>query len=478
MNSYFVRAFLALSLLLSCAATQAEPGSIREYMASRYQKLTPAEFQRLKAFIGSTSLKRATSTRDTGAQADLARFGNANATAVWGAWEKVDIPGAMCSDGSPYKIFVMRANSAFDKMVGNDKRLTLQFEPGGACWDYPSCSGQLGKFLGAVHPDGIPDNFMDLNAYLDPNITGGSANAMLTPIIMKNHPSGQTLKTAYWNKVFLPYCTGDVYVGNKVTTYIDPSGSGKTLTYRHVGATNMEKVIAWLQQNFNQPKELLVSGASAGGAGAQVNYHFIRKALNPEKSILLNDSGPIFPAPGYGNQYPLQQKIREAWNVDYIIGKLDQERPGSGITQDLGSIATMLADAYPQDKIATMLFKRDGHYSAYSYARFYGLNPSVPADKEKMLTMWGEDLRNLMTQYASRPNMSYYIPYYRKLLDAHCASIIEWNGTEIQAQWVNSGSFINSLLNDAHTISRIEADNPYDVYVPGVFSEMISLTEE
>ncbi len=475
MKSFFSRACLALCLVLPCVAAQAQP-SVREYMASRYQKLTPAEFQRLKAFVGSTSLKRATSTRETGAQADLARFGNANAMAVWGAYEKVEIPGAVCSDGSPYKIFVMRANTQYDKLVGNDKRLTIEFEPGGACWDYLSCSGQLGM-LGAAHPDGIPDNFMDLNAYLDPNISGGSPNAVLTPIIMKNHPGGQSVKTAYWNKVFLPYCTGDVFAGNKVATYADPSGSGKTITYRHAGATNMEKVIAWLQQNFNQPKELLVSGASAGGAGAQVNYHFIRKTLNPEKSTLLNDSGPIFPAPGYGNQYPLQQKIREAWNVDYVVGKLDQERPGSGILRDYGAIATLLADAWPQDKIAISLFRRDGIYSAYSYARFYGLDPSVPADKEKMLTLWGEDLRNLMTQYASRPNMSYYIPYYRKLMDSHCVSIVEWNGTEIQAQGVNMGTFVNSLLNDARTVSRIEGDNPYDAYVPGFFSELISLTQ-
>jgi hypothetical protein len=477
MNRYLVRACLALSALVLCTATQAAPNSVREYMSTRYQKLTPAEFNKLKSFVGSTSIKRATSTRDTGSQADLARFGNANATAIWGAWQKVDIPGAVCSDGSPYKIFVMRANSPVDRHVGNDQRLTIQFEPGGACWDYPSCSGQLGVFGGAVHPDGIPDNFMDLYAYLDPGITGGSANSILTPIIMKNHPSGQSLKTAYWNKVFLPYCTGDVFVGNKVTTYADPSGSGKTITYRHAGATNMEKVIAWLQQNFNQPKELLVSGASAGGAGAQVNYHFIRKALNPAKSTLLNDSGPIFPAPGYGNQYPLQQKTREAWNVDYIIGKLEQERPGSGITRDFGAIATLVADLWPQDKIGISLFRRDGIYSAYSYARFYGLDPAVPADKEKLLTMWGEDLRNLMTQYSSRPNMSYYIPYYRKLMDSHCASIVEWNGTEIQAQGVNSGSYINSLLNDATTVSRIESDNPYDIYVPGIFSEFISLTQ-
>lgn len=473
MNRRFTGGCLVLGLALfhsvASAADTAPGAALRQYISESYQKLTPAQKAKLNPTTGSTRIK----TPSPGQRPNIETLGQANAMSLWGNYEKVEIPGATCGDGSPYKIFVMRANTAIDRYLGNDRRLTIQFEPGGACWDYLSCSGQLG-LKGAAHPDGIPDNFMDLNAYLDPNVPGGSMNAVLSPVIMKFHPLGQSVKTAYWNKVFLPYCTGDVYIGNKVATYTDPA-TGKTMTYRHVGATNMEKVVEWLRKNFPHPRELMVAGTSAGGAGATVNYHFLRKALKPAKAYFLNDSGPIFPSPGYGNQYPLHQMIRQAWNVDYVINRLEQEGLGTAISRDYGSIPTLLADAWPQDKFGITLFRRDALYSWFSYALFHQLDDRIPEHKEKMIQLWGEDLRNLMTQFSSRPNMSYYIPYFRNVMFSHCTTIVEWNGSEIQAQGVNVGNYINSLLNDQHVVSRVESDNPADANVPNILTEILDL---
>ena len=68
-----------------------------------------------------------------------------------GTWLKVEIPGTVCSDGSQYKFFVNYSNKSND--------LEVNFEPGGACWDYDSCSG-AGGVRGAANPHGIPDDHM------------------------------------------------------------------------------------------------------------------------------------------------------------------------------------------------------------------------------------------------------------------------------------------------------------------------------
>ncbi len=394
--------------------------------------------------------------------------------AIWGDYAVVPIPGAYCGDGSQYKIFVDRANSLLDYLVGNNRRLTVYLEPGGACWDYESCTGQTG-IRGAANPNGIPDNHMNVGAFLDPNVAGGSVNAIISPVILKNHPSGKNVKTSSWNKVFVPYCTGDVYSGNQVTTYTDPNDASKSISYRHVGAKNMELVVNWLKANFNAPKEMLVSGCSAGGAGSLINYHFIRKALNPAKSYLLNDSGPIFPY--NSNQKQLQDKIRGVWNLDYILSKYQTEFPNEFpdlLNVDFGQLNTALADRWPNDQLAITLFKRDGNYSAYSYARFFGLDESDPAQKEQTSVLWNQDVQKMIAQYNTRSNLSYYIPYYRNVNESHCTTIVEWTGSEIQTDNVNVGHFINDLMDGGAVTRREEAPNNYDKDVSSVWLDLVN----
>src|SRR5262245_43016501 len=93
-----------------------------------------------------------------------------------GPWAKVELPDTQCSDGSQYKFFVSRSQLSDDLLV--------IFEPGGACWDYASCSGGL---RGAANPSGIPDNHMDTWQHVHPDAGG---------------LFGQDGQFVTWNKVF------------------------------------------------------------------------------------------------------------------------------------------------------------------------------------------------------------------------------------------------------------------------------------
>jgi hypothetical protein len=394
---------------------------------------------------------------------------------VWGAWEKVDIPGAVCGNNTPYKIFEMRSTGTINWLLGYTQNLIIYLEPGGACWDYPSCTGQSG-IRGAANPDGIPDNFMNLGDYLDPDIEGGSPNAVISPLILKNHPAGDEVETARWNKVFIPYCTGDVYTGNRVATYEDSTGENQPLEYNHNGAVNIELVIEYLQQAYPLIDKLLVTGSSAGGVGALVNYHFFRKGLNPETSYLLNDSGPIFSAvDDADNQYRLHQKIEQEWNTGYLIDKLAADFPEVEVTNNFGQIHEALAQTYPSDPLGITLFTRDTNFSGYSYARFFDLDESYPDDVEELLRLWREDIDQLTATYDLYPNLSYYIPYFRNMNESHCTTIVEFTGTEYLDSGIDVGSYIEDLLNGNPMQSYREPDNPDDADVNSFWMELVNL---
>ena len=66
-------------------------------------------------------------------------------------WLLVELPGTVCSNGSQYRFWY------YDSPTSNN--MAISFEGGGACWDYPSCSGQTG-ILGAANPNGIPTDYI------------------------------------------------------------------------------------------------------------------------------------------------------------------------------------------------------------------------------------------------------------------------------------------------------------------------------
>jgi hypothetical protein len=343
------------------------------------------------------------------------------------SWEKVELPGTICGNGSQYKFFV--------KYSDKTDNLVVVFEPGGACWDYASCTGQSG-IRGAANPDGLPDDHYELAPFI-------------SPFLQREDP---TSPTSDWNMVYVPYCTGDVHTGNNEITYHDDTGNGPDVLFHHKGHDNVVKVIDWIDQNFTHVPKMLSTGCSAGGAGAITNYYFLRTGVHAaEKSYLLDDSGPIFPSTGFS--MPLHLKIRESWNVDSILSAL----PSGFDVNDFGSINTALADQFPDDRLATTFFRRDMNFSLYSYERFYEPTP----DKAEILSMWDSDTQLLAGQYDTRDNLGYYIPYWRDLNDSHCTTVINFVGSEIQDHGLDLGTWTKDLLNDdAPFVSAMEAPVP------------------
>lgn len=355
------------------------------------------------------------------------------------AWQTVQMApqtGAVCGNGSPYKFFVNR--------VPNTRNTIIYLEGGGACWDYASCTGQSG-IRGARNPDGIPNDYMSL---LNPG------SSLVSPFVVRLHPWTR-VKTQNWNMIYVPYCTGDIYSGDKVAVYQDPQSQQAPLVWHHNGLRNMRAVVGWLKDNLPRPTQMLTTGCSAGGAGSLTNYAPTRQDIAPTRSFLINDSGPVFSAvSGGGNEaypsLPLQGFIRNAWGLDAgPLPYLQSRLPGLNLN-NLGSLYPALSSNLAGDRMGHTHFWKDLNYSSYSYERFYPeiINAPNQAAKEALIhAKWNVDTSRLRNELANLPNVGGYFPQYRAVNESHCTSIIEFANADIQEQNLQLDDFVNNVMN-------------------------------
>lgn len=383
-------------------------------------------------------------------------------------WEKVALPGSQCGNGSQYKFFVRRTSSP---------NLLVFFEGGGACWDFDTCSGRAGV-LGAANPNGIADDYMTqfTAKFVSPLVNGADPGLPLR--------ARTDLVTKDWNIVYMPYCTGDVHIGNRAATYVDPTGAQPPLTWKHAGFTNTTAAIQWAHGQFPTVDKLLVTGFSAGGTATAAGYFFVRNGIRPQRGYYLDDSGPIYPAPSASfNSRPLHDTIRAAWGLDSVFSTL----PATFDRNDFGSINRMVALAFPGDQIAYTGYTRDFNYSRFSYERFL-----TPTDKESVLSFWNEDEDNLVAQLDGFSNTSYFIPFERQINASHCSTIITFIGShacqrmekihhwweyltvppgqtfKCYSEFVPMDVFLKRFVTDGTRTRIVEPDNAYNAQDPGM----------
>ena len=167
-------------------------------------------------------------------------------------------------------------------------------------------------------------------------------------------------------------------------------------------------------------QKLLVTGYSAGGAATSSAYYFVRKAINPARGYLLNDSGPIYLAPNVDAlSRALHDKIRQSWNLNSVFSLL----PGTFDQNNFGSINRMVAQEFPNDQLA---------YTGYT-ARLQLLALLVRAlphaqRQAAILSYWKADQDKLVAELNLYNNFSYFIPYHRPINDSHCSTVITFIG--------------------------------------------------
>ena len=224
------------------------------------------------------------------------------AKANLGEWAWIDVTGARCRDGSATGFGVRLQPGATD--------LAIYLEGGGACFDATTCALNDAEFTEADFQAGVA--------------TDGEVGIFST---RAENPVGD------WNMVYVPYCTGDVHGGSAPGTAV-PGVDG---LQQFVGHQNLELYLNAVQTSLATPDRVLLTGVSAGGFGALVNFAEVADRFESSDLTMLDDSGPI----PYENVV-FSPELGEAFNALFNLS------------------AALPADAAP-------LFNRDGLEGIYGY---------------------------------------------------------------------------------------------------------------
>lgn len=258
-------------------------------------------------------------SRDLGAT-DLSRPAEP-ITAPPDTWTWIDFPESSCADGTPTGLGV--------NLTGG-KDVLLFFNGRGGCYDWATCFEdpklERGPYQAAQFASAKSLSFPD--SVLDRTI---------------ENPAGT------FNLFFVPYCTGDFFIGDHVATYTQ---GATRRSFRHKGRANLEAFLARIAATVRAPGTVVVAGSGAGGFGAYFNYDLVRRAFPGARVSLLDDSGPPlrqadFPA-------ALRDALSAAWDLEKTLFPLCP-----GCKSDWSSLVPILQARYPRDRMALLSFQQD-----------------------------------------------------------------------------------------------------------------------
>ena len=413
---------------------------------------------------GSDETAGSGGTAGTGGSGGTAGSGGTDEPFVpeaYGEWLKFEPEGAVCANGSQYKYFVNFSETSSNVVVF--------LEGGGACSTYEDCAngGPFNTDCIKEEPGAecIRDNYPAVYLHVDALepfsaateplgvINGDVPVELAYPLLSSNtdiNPMGD------WNRVFIPYCTGDTYLGSRVNTYVDPDGVGPDVEFHHMGHQNMLLVIEELDRMFGEIPKMTVGGCSAGGVGSLNNYPFIRNGIDGVgQSYLLADSGPIVPGTlpnGMpSNQGGLFSAVAPLWGVDTMIQALPMGA-GERVTEDFGAVNAVVSELFPDDRLSISIFERDYNFTVNTYRSAFPIfsepesSVNTGAGRTEIYRLASEDFEALRVQLDGIENLAYYMPYYRNTNDSHCLTV-----TGLEDVGSSELEFIGAFLEDPST---------------------------
>jgi hypothetical protein len=179
----------------------------------------------------------------------------------------------MCADGGPITFYERPADPT---------KVMLYFQGGGACFSAETCAFDGGTY--AVDPGGAPGD-------------GGLFDAD-----NPENPVGD------FSIVYVPYCTGDVHIGDATTEY------APGLVVEHNGNVNGTKALEHLIASYPDATEILVTGASAGSIPPPRYAGLLRDAYPDARITSFGDSSGA-----YGDNPAVNATIFDLWGSGAAI---------------------------------------------------------------------------------------------------------------------------------------------------------------
>jgi hypothetical protein len=352
--------------------------------------------------------------------------------------------GGLCRDGSPAGFYVHFSAAASTK-------LWIYLEGGGACDSATFCSHNPPNiatvFSGGAATQGqqIGGSLIFSNSPQEPYVASNG----YSPGIFDFTNTANPFKD--WNAVYIPYCTGDVHFGNNDNVDIPDQGITAGPKAQHfVGRKNLEGYISRIVPTFPNMTQVMLTGASAGGFGAGLNYGLVQDSFGPSVPVIvLDDSGPPFSA-----QYLpacLQKQWRDLWGFDASLPSDCAEcnmADGSGLT----NVVYYWLHKYPkarvglvstiQDEVIRLFFSQGDMSCASDDATLLALG-QVSGYTGMEYTMGLDDLLStfqctgrLATYYIGGMNPMYMNPtFHQHIFRDEFYQAITNDGQTTMAQW-------------------------------------------
>ncbi len=362
--------------------------------------------------------------------------------------------GGVCRDGSPAGFFVHFSPTSSDKLY-------IYLEGGGACDSATFCTHNPSK-IGMTFSGGAASEGQTIAGSLiwstNPQVPFVPDDAGYSPGIFDFSNAANPLKD--WNAVYVPYCTGDVHFGTVENVDIPDQGITAGVKAQHfVGHLNLQKYIAQIVPTFPSLSQVLLTGASAGGFGAGLNYGMVQDSFGKIPVVVLDDSGP----PMSEKYLPacLQKQWRALWGFDAALPSDCAEctnPDGSGLTNieyywlhkykgaRVGFVSTM------QDEVIRLFFSQGDTSCKTDDATILTLDQATGGYTGVQYTQGLQELLStfqctgrIATYFIGGTNPKYLHPtYHQHIFRNEFYQAITNDGGTTMAQW--TGDFVSGKI--------------------------------
>jgi hypothetical protein len=210
----------------------------------------------------------------------------------------------VCARETPFNFFVRKTDQT-DKLM-------IYFQGGGACWNAFLCRD------GGPYDDAVSYWGVEVGAYRGIFDVRNESNPLRD-----------------YNVVYIPYCTGDVHVGDESVRYL-----GSTIEHR--GAVNAQAALDWAYANFSAPEQIVVAGTSAGADRAIYFTADIAEQYPDSRIIQFGDAGVGATPRGW----PVLQTWGMFDNMHDYLTEVDPE------TFDVNVLYSLTAEKFPNVTLA------------------------------------------------------------------------------------------------------------------------------
>lgn len=242
-------------------------------------------------------------------------------------WTWVPFDDAFCANGTTTGI---GAN-----ITDKSNKVVIYLMGGGACWNDLTCY--------------TLDTAANIESGYGEAQFSSDSKSLTGSLFDRDDPKNPLKDASYF---FVPYCTGDVHAGdNPEADY----GGKKTL---HVGFKNMAAYLKRILATFPNAERVVLSGSSAGGFGAGLNYWQVQQAFGDVRVDLIDDSGPPLPSPYLSES--LEGQWRAAWNLNATLPEACTE-----CQTDLSAIFGFYSANLPKNRAALLSYTKDQVIASY-----------------------------------------------------------------------------------------------------------------